>query len=69
MSIPTFPETFRAYLAFTNAKASSDSYDAHEYSSGAMNVVMDFIADNIEDSTIRRLAYALGQYEVGADED
>lgn len=69
MSIPTFPETFRAYLAFANAKASSDSFDAYEYSSGAMDVVMNFIADNINDATIRRLAFALGQYEVGADED
>lgn len=69
MSIPRWPETFRTYLRFASEKSRSDIHGAFEYSSGALDAVMEFIADNIEHTIVQDLAYELGQYEVGADED
>lgn len=65
MSIPSLSDVFRTYIAFASEKDRSDKCGAFEYSSGAMHIVMDFIADNIDSSTVQKLAYELGMYEAG----
>ena len=65
MSIPSLSDTFRTYVRFATQKLRSDEHGAFEYSSGALDVVMEFIADNIDETVIQDLAHELGVYEVG----
>lgn len=60
---PSFSDMFRTYIRFASEKYRSDIHRAHEYSSGALDVVMDHIADHIDDPAIQRLAAALGAWE------
>lgn len=62
--IPSWPDTFRLYLQFLEAKRVAADYGLDEYSTGALNVVMDYIADHIDEPAIRGLAAALGEWEV-----
>ena len=61
---PSLPDGFRLYFQFIQAKYVADDYGLDEYSAGALNVVMDYIADNIDEPAIQRLAAALGEWEV-----
>lgn len=56
-------DTFRTYIRFASEKFRSDWHGAFEYSSGALDVVMDHIADHIDDPAIQDLAAALGEWE------
>ena len=70
MSIPSLPDTFRLYLQFAQAKHAADFWENFEYSSMALSVVMDHIADHIDEPHIQLLAAELGKWEVetsGAD--
>ena len=58
-----WPWAFRLYVQFAQAKSHADHYENHEYSSGALDVVMDHIADHIDEPAIQRLAAALGEWE------
>ena len=63
----SFSDMFRTYIRFASEKYRSDIHRAFEYSSGALDVVMDHIADHIDDPAIQGLAAALGEWEVGDD--
>ena len=56
-------DAFRTYIRFASEKFRSDEHGAFEYSSGALGVVMEFIADNIDDPAIQGLAATLGEWE------
>lgn len=62
---PTFkPGVVRRYLHFVEAKHRADFNDDDSYSRYALNVVMDYIADHIEEPSIQGLAETLGEWEV-----
>lgn len=58
-----WPWAFRLYVQFAQVKSHEDSRGNHEYSTGALNVVMDHIADHIDEPAIQALAAALGEWE------
>ena len=67
---PSFSDVFRTYIRFASEKYRSDIHLAHEYSAGAMDVVMEFIEDNIIDEpAMQRLAAALGEWETCEGEE
>ena len=69
MSIPSLSDTIRLYIQFVQAKSLADHYENYEVHSYALNVVMDYIHDHLDDPVIQGLAAALGEWEVGHDED
>lgn len=69
MSIPSLSDTMRLYIRFVQAKGLADHYENYEVHSYALNVVMDYIHDHLDDPVIQGLAAALGEWEVGTDED
>ena len=69
MSIPSLSDTIRLYIQFVQAKSLVDHYENYEVHSYALNVVMDYIHDHLDDPAIQGLAAALGEWEVGHDED
>lgn len=69
MSIPSLSDTIRLYIQFVQAKSLADHYENYEVHSYALNVVMDYIGEHFDDPAIQGLAAALGEWEVGDDED
>ena len=59
----SWPWAFRLYVQFAQAKSHADHYENHEYSTDALNVVMDYIADHIDEPAIQGLASALGEWD------
>ena len=58
-----WPWAFRLYVQFAQVMSHEDYRE--NYSSGAIDVVMDYIADHIDDPAIQGLAAALGEWEEG----
>lgn len=64
MSVPNLPEAFRLYLSFIESKTNAEHWQNEQFAASALNVVMDHIANNIEEPAIQQLAAALGKWDV-----